>query len=327
MKVLVAIHHRVDAWTIPAAHVEQLRTRFPHVTFLHSTTRESDIALAADADVAFAIVLSREAAARARRLQWLHCSAHAVGHFPLADLAARGIIVTNSRGIQAVPIAEHVMACLLALARKLPETLRDQQKRVWRPNTYVGDASPRLLAGRTIGVVGVVTLGEAIATRAKAFGMHVIGMRRNPQRGAPTGFDEIVGPADRNRLLTAADVVVLAAPLTAETQRLLDAATIASMKRGAIVVNVARGQLIDEAALAEALEAGRLGGAVLDVFTIEPLAQDSPFWSMLNVVVTPHNSGFRTGHFDAVVDLFSENLRRFERGVDLLNRVDLQTGY
>jgi len=327
MKVLVAIHHRVDAWTIPAAHVEQLRTRFPHVTFLHSTTRESDIALAADADVAFAIVLSREAVARARRLQWLHCSAHAVGHFPLADLAARGIIVTNSRGIQAVPIAEHVMACLLALARKLPETLRDQQERVWRPNTYVGDASPWLLAGRTIGVVGVGTLGEAIATRAKAFGMHVIGMRRDPQRGAPTGFDEIVGPADRNRLLTAADVVVLAAPLTAETQRLLDAATIASMKRGAIVVNVARGQLIDEAALAEALEAGRLGGAVLDVFTIEPLAQDSPFWSMPNVVVTPHNSGFRTGHFDAVVDLFSENLRRFERGVDLLNRVDLQTGY
>ena len=99
------------------------------------------------------------------------------------------------------------------------------------------------------------------------------------------------------------------------------------MKRGAVVVNVARGQLIDEAALAEALEAGRLGGAVLDVFTIEPLAQDSPFWSMPNVVVTPHNSGFRTGHFDAVVDLFSENLRRFERGVDLLNRVDLQTGY
>ena len=327
MNVLIAIHHRVDAWTIPATHVEQLRTRFPHITFHHSTTRESDIELAADADVAFAIVLSQEAVARASHLQWLHCSAHAVGHFPLADLAARGIIVTNSRGIQAVPIAEHVMACVLALARKLPETLRDQQERVWRPNTYVGDASPWLLAGRTIGVVGAGTLGEAIATRAKAFGMHVIGMRRHPARGTPAGFDEIVGPADRNRLLMAADVVVLAAPLTTETDRLLDAAAIASMKRGAILVNVARGQLIDEAALAEALEAGRLGGAVLDVFTSEPLAQDSPFWSTPNVIVTPHNSGFRTGHFDAVIDLFSENLTRYERGVELLNRVDLQTGY
>jgi phosphoglycerate dehydrogenase-like enzyme len=327
MTVLVAIHHRVDAWTIPAAHVEELRTRFPHITFLHSTTRDSDIELAADADVAFAIVLSTEAVARAPRLQWLHCSAHAVGHFPLAELAARGIIVTNSRGIQAVPIAEHVMACLLALARKLPETLRDQQARVWQPNTYVGEASPWLLAGRTIGVVGAGTLGEAIATRAKAFGMHVIGMRRNPARATPAGFDEIVGPGDRDRLLAASDVVVLAAPLTAETHRLLDAPAIASMKRGAIVVNVARGQLIDEAALAQALDSGRLGGAVLDVFTSEPPARESPFWCMPNVIVTPHNSGFRTGHFDAVIDLFAENLGRFERGVELLNRVDLQTGY
>jgi D-2-hydroxyacid dehydrogenase (NADP+) len=327
VNVLVAIHHRVDAWTIPATHLEQLRTRFPHITFLHSTTRESDIDLAADADVFFAIALGKEAVARATRLQWLHCSAHAVGHFPLADLAARGIVVTNSRGIQAVPIAEHVMACLLALARKLPETLRDQQERLWRPNTYVGEASPWLLAGRTIGLIGVGTIGEAIAARAKAFGMRVIGMRRNPERAVPSSFDEVVGPADRNRLLATADVVVLAAPLTTETHRLLDASAIASLKPGAIVINVARGQMIDEGALVEALEAGRLGGAVLDVFTSEPLASDSPFWSLPNVIITPHNSGFRTGHFDAVIDLFSENLTRFERGVELLNRVDLQTGY
>jgi len=327
VNVLVAIHHRVDAWTIPATHLEQLRTRFPHITFLHSTTRESDLDLAADADVAFAIALNKDAVARATQLQWLHCSGHAVGHFPLADLAARGIVVTNSRGIQAVPIAEHVMACLLALARRLPETLSDQQERIWRPNTYVGEASPWLLAGRTIGVIGVGTIGEAIAARAKAFGMHVIGLRRSPAREVPAGFDEVVGPVDRDRLLAAADVVVLAAPLTSETHRLLDAAAIARMKSGAVVINVARGQLIDERALAEALEAGRLGGAVLDVFTSEPLAPDSPFWSLPNVIVTPHNSGFRTGHFDAVIDLFSENLTRFERGVELLNRVDLQTGY
>jgi phosphoglycerate dehydrogenase-like enzyme len=137
----------------------------------------------------------------------------------------------------------------------------------------------------------------------------------------------VIGPSDRARLLEEADVVVIAAPLTHETNRLLDAAAIAGMKAGAIVVNIARGQLIDEAALAEALESGRLGGAALDVFTAEPLPPDSPFWSMPNVVVTPHNSGFRAGHFDAVVDLFAENLARFERGVDLLNVVDLQAGY
>jgi len=219
------------------------------------------------------------------------------------------------------------MACLLALARRLPQALRDQQERVWRPNALTGEASPWLLAGRTIGIIGMGTLGEAIAVRAKAFGMRVIGMRRNPERGTPAGVDEVIGPSDRARLLREADVVVIAAPLTRETNRLLDAAAIAGMKAGAIVVNIARGQLIDEAALAEALESGRLGGAALDVFTAEPLAPDSPFWSMPNVVVTPHNSGFRAGHFDAVIDLFAENLARFERGVDLLNVVDLQAGY
>ena len=327
MKVLVAVHHRVDAWTIPPSHVDQLRTRFPHITFLHSATRDADVELVADADVAFALALSRDAVARATRLRWLHCSGHAVGHFPLADLAARRITVTNSRGIQSVPIAEHVMACLLALARKLPETLRDQQERAWRPNALTGEASPWLLAGRTIGIIGTGTIGQAIATRAKAFGMHVVGMRRNPSHGVPAGFDEVRGPADRNRLLAAADIVVIAAPFTTETQRLMDAAAIAMMKPGAVIINIARGQLIDEAALAAGLESGRLGGAVLDVFANEPLPPDSPFWSLPNVIVTPHTSGFRTGHFDAVVDLFSENLTRYERGVDLLNVVDLQAGY
>jgi phosphoglycerate dehydrogenase-like enzyme len=327
MRVLIAIHHRVDAWTIPLTYVDELRTRFPHITFLHSTTRDADIELAPEADAAFAIALGRDAIARATRLRWVHCSGHAVGHFPLADLAARGVIVTNSRGIQSVPIAEHVMACLLALARRLPQTLRDQQERAWRPNTLTGEASPWLLAGRTIGIIGVGTLGRAIAERAKAFGMRVIGMRRNPDRGAPAGVDEVVGPSDRHQLLAESDVVVIAAPLTPETNKLLDADAIAGMKAGAIVINVARGQLIDEEALADALGSGRLGGAALDVFTAEPLPPDSPFWSMPNVVVTPHNSGFRAGHFDAVVDLFSENLTRFERGVDLLNVVDLTVGY
>lgn len=327
MHVLIAIHHRVQAWTIQPAHVDELRRRFPHITFLHSTTRETDIELAETADVAFALGLPKEAVARAPRLTWVHCSGHAVGHFPLADFGARGVIVTNSRGVQAIPIAEHVMACLLALARRLPETMRDQQERWWRPNELIGDASPWVLSGRTLGIVGVGTIGEAIAVRAKPFGMHVMGVRRHPKRGCPAGFDAVFGPADMNRFLGLADVVVVAAPLTADTTLLLDANAIARIKRGAIVVNIARGQLLDEAALATALIEGRLGGAALDVFTTEPLPADSPFWSLPNVIITPHNSGFRAGHFDAVIDLFSENLTRFEDGDALLNVVDLNAGY
>jgi phosphoglycerate dehydrogenase-like enzyme len=327
MHVLIAIHHRVQAWTIQPAHVDELRRRFPLITFLHSTTRDTDIELADTADIAFALGLPKEAVARAGRLKWVHCSGHAVGHFPLAELRARGVTITNSRGVQAIPIAEHVMAGLLALARRLPETMRDQQERLWRPNELIGDASPWVLSGRTLGVIGVGTIGEAIAARARAFGMRIIGVRRHPNRGRPAGFDQVLGPADINRLLALADIVVVAAPLTADTNLLLDADAIANAKPGAIVVNIARGQLLDEEALARALAEGRLGGAVLDVFTIEPLPADSPFWSMPNVIVTPHNSGFRAGHFDAVVDLFSENLTRFERGVELLNVVDVNAGY
>src|SRR5258705_9689415 len=196
MKVLVAIHHRVDAWTIDVAHVDELRRRFPHITFLHSTTRDTDVDFAETADVAFALGLPKEAVMRASRLKWVHCSGHAVGHFPLADLAARGITVTNSRGVQAIPIAEHVMACVLALARRLPQTMRDQQERLWRPNELIGNVSPWVLSGRTLAIIGVGTLGEAIAGRAKAFGMHVIGVRRHPERRRPAGFDQVLGPAD-----------------------------------------------------------------------------------------------------------------------------------
>jgi len=326
MHVLIAIHHRVQAWTIQPAHVEALRRRFPHTTFLHATTREADIDLAGTADVAFALALSKEAVASAARLKWVHCSGHAVGHFPLAEFAARAITVTNSRGVQAIPIAEHVVACILALARRLPQTLRDQQERLWRPNDLLGTGSPWLLSGRTLVVIGVGTIGAAIAARAKAFGMRVIGIRRHPERGRPPGFDEVVGSVG-TRLLGLADIVVVAAPLTAETNLLLDADAITKLKPGAIVVNIARGQLVDEDALAAALLKGRLGGAALDVFTTEPLPANSPFWSLPNVIVTPHNSGFRAGHFDAVIDLFSDNLTRFERGDQLLNVVDLDAGY
>ena len=114
MHVLIAVRHRVQAWTIQPAYINELRRRFPHITFLHSTTRETDIELAETADIIFALSLPKEAVARAARLNWLHCSGHAVGHFPLADLAARGITVTNSRGVQAIPIAEHVIAGLRA---------------------------------------------------------------------------------------------------------------------------------------------------------------------------------------------------------------------
>jgi phosphoglycerate dehydrogenase-like enzyme len=146
-----------------------------------------DIEHAETADVAFALGLSKEAIARAARLKWVHCSGHAVGHFPLAELAARAITVTNSRGVQAIPIAEHVWRACWRWRGRLPQTMRDQQQSLWRPNELLGDASPWLLSGRTLAVIGMGTIGQAIAVRARAFGMRIVGMRRNPNRGSTGG--------------------------------------------------------------------------------------------------------------------------------------------
>jgi len=327
LNVLVAIHHRVAAWTIPPGHVQRLREGFPHITFLHARDRHENLSLAPDADIAFALLLGPDVVAAAPRLRWVHGSAHAVGQFPLRELAARRILVTNSRGIQSAPIAEHVMAGILALARRLPDVLARQAQRAWTPNDFVGAASPWSIAGKTVGIIGLGTLGQAIAVRARSFGMRVLGMRRREALGAPPEVDRIVTRENLPAFLAESDVVVLAAPSTPGTTRILDAPAIATLKPGAIVVNVSRGELVDEQALAEALESGRLGGAILDVFEREPLPLASPLWSRPNVIVTPHMAGFRSDHFDAVVALFSENLRRFERGTDLLNTVDLEAGY
>lgn len=327
LSVLVAIHHRVTAWTIPAGQVEALRAQFPHVTFLHAHDRHEDVSLAPDADVVFALVLGADVVQRAPRLRWVHCSAHAVGQLPLPELAARRIPVTNSRGIQSTPIAEHVMAGVLSLARRLPTALRRQHERAWAPNDFARADEPWSLAGKTMGIIGLGTLGQAIAVRAAAFGMRVVGVRRRPELGSPPGVERVVSRDDLGAFLADADVVVLAAPSTPDTHQILNAAAITSLKAGAIVVNVSRGQLLDEQALTAALSSGHLGGAVLDVFEREPLPEDSLLWGMPHVILTPHTSGFRVGHFDAVVGLFAENLRRFERGADLLNAVDLQVGY
>jgi phosphoglycerate dehydrogenase-like enzyme len=213
------------------------------------------------------------------------------------------------------------------LSRRLPLSIRRQEANVWAQNEMIGERSPWLVAGQRMGIIGLGTIGRAVAVRAAALGMVVVGVRRRPEEGPVAGVSEVVGPSHVADVIVSSDVLVLAAPWTGSTDRLLDKAAIASMKRGAVVINVARGQLVDEAALASALAAGHLAGAALDVFTEEPLPPGSPFWSLPDVIITPHTSGFRADHWDAVIDLFEEQLRRFVDGRPLLNEVDCEAGY
>jgi D-2-hydroxyacid dehydrogenase (NADP+) len=327
MKVLIHIAWPVKAWCIPDTHVERLRQHFPAVEFVNVPERPRVADAIGDADVGFTPYLSPEMLARAERLRWVHSSAAAVeGLLPLAELARRGIPVTNSRGIQAVPIAEQVLGGLLVLARRLHVTLAAQREQRWVQNDLAVDW-PYTLSGRTMTIIGLGTIGAAIATRAHAFGMRVTGVRRRPDLPPPAGVANVVGPDQLHDALRGCDVLVLAAPSGSATNRMIGAAEIATLNPGAVVVNVARGQMIDEAAMIEALRGGTLGGAVLDVFEKEPLDPASPLWTLPNVVISPHSSGLRAAHWDEVLALFIDNLERFQRGQELRNPVDCTAGY
>jgi phosphoglycerate dehydrogenase-like enzyme len=327
MRVLVYIVWPVKAWNISDRHVARLRERFPDVSFVHARSLDEAGAAVDSVDVGFTPYLTGDMVARADRLRWVHSSAAAVeGLLPLRELAARGVAITNSRGVQAIPMAEHVMGGLLVLARKFDRMLAAQREHRWIQNDLIDDW-PWIVHDRRMTIVGLGTIGREIARRAHAFGMVVTGVRRRVNEPRPDFVKCVVGPDHLDDALRGCDVLVLSAPGVASTSRMIGAAQLALLNPGAVVINVARGQIIDDDALQQALRSGQVGGAVLDVFDHEPLEPTSPYWSLPNVVVTPHSSGFRAAHWDEAVDLFSDNLHRFLRGEELRNVVDAEAGY
>ena len=327
MKVLVSIQQPVRQWQIPPESVAALRFRFPHVEFVHAQTPQERARGLVDCDVAYTWILGADEAATAKKLGWVHSSAVAVETICLKELFARRIAVTNTRGVQAVPIAEHVFAVLLSLAKQLPFALDQQRQSRWSQNEFIGARLPWLLRGRTLGLIGVGTIGGEIASRAHAFGMRVVALRRRAELGGVPGVDEIFTPASIAQFLGQAHVLVIAAPLTAETQAMIGADQFAQLPKGAVVINVGRAKIIDNDALAAAVTSGHLAGAALDVFPQEPLPEGHVLWRTPNVILTPHTSGFRQGHWDEVVDLFGNNLERFEKGEPLAFRIVPELGY
>ena len=305
----------------------RLRERFPEITFTHALTDGDAGESIQTADVALASRLSAAMVERAPRLRWVHSTAAAVGILPLQELAARRIVVTNSRGIQAAPIAEHVMGGLLLLSRRFNLLMQAQREHRWIQNELSDTAWPWSWKGRKMTILGFGTIGREVALRAHAFGMSVTGIRRRLDQPVPPFVDRIVGGNQLEEALSGSDVLVISAPFVRETDRLIRAEHLSLMNPGAVLVNVARAKIVDESALLAALESGRLGGAVLDVFEREPLDPASPLWDLPNVIISPHSSGLRPDHWAEVIDLFSENLMRFQRGEPLLNAVDWHAGY
>lgn len=263
---------------------------------------------------------------RAERLAWIHVPWAGVNSlFQVAAIRESPIMITNSSGVMSDAVADQVLAYLLMLGRDLPAQLRAQGRGGWE--RYATESPRRRrLRGMTLGLIGYGAIGFAIAERARAFGMRVIALRRNPGRTA-TSLDLELGPSELPRLLAESDFVVTAAPLTQETAGLIGAEELRMMKPSAFFINISRGAIVVESALIAALMEGTIAGAALDVFETEPLPEGSPFWSMENVIVTPHSAGGFVGFTGAVTDLFLDNLRRYVQGEPLLNVVRQRRGY
>jgi phosphoglycerate dehydrogenase-like enzyme len=325
MNILVSITSPFEIWTIPTSYVDQLRARFPSHAFIHAHTDDEALTMYPEADAVFAGQISREQLAAAPRLRWLHSPAAGVGGMLFPEMIASPVVITNSRGMSAGTIGEHVIAVTLALFRRLPHAFRSQAAGQWAQDA-IGAEGNRLIAGARVLVVGLGAIGSAVAHRMTLLGAHVTGLRRSAV-GVTQGEWTIAPSEHLHDLLPAADVVVIAAPHTRETRGLIGRRELSLMSRDAILVNVSRGQLVDEPALIDVLRAGSIGGAALDVFVDEPLPPVSSFWTLTNVLITPHTSGFRPDHWDAATSLFAGNLERFDRGQPLVNVVDKLAGY
>jgi phosphoglycerate dehydrogenase-like enzyme len=311
---------------LTAAQIEELARLAPNVRVVSGLSREQLLERVEEAAAIDAHYLTPEFLARAKHLVWVQAMSAGVDRdIGIEGLAQReSLVLTNLRGVHGPAIADHAFGMLLTLTRDLRHYAAQQAKGVWK---RAGSGTPLLaLQGRTMLVVGLGGIGTEIAQRAHGFGMRVIATRRGDDP-APSFVSHVGRPGDLMAMLPEADVVALAVPLTPETQGMINAEAFAAMKPSAYLINIARGKVIDSAALISALESKRLAGACLDVTDPEPLPAESPLWRFPNVVITPHMSAESELTYDRGWLLLKENVRRFGAGEPLLNVVDLNAGY
>ena len=307
-----------DKLTILFAHVayrmqERFALRNTGIASIEARTRDEVDARIGQADVLLCSGLWRnDLIPRAPKLRFVQSISAGTDQYDKPALSAAGIRLASAAGVNARAVSEHAMALILALTRRLPEARDNQGKQFWRG--MIGDPAGREdeLGGKTLVIVGLGRIGNRLAQLAKAFDMRVLATRRDPAAGGDA--HEVHGMSALKSLLPQADFVALTCPITPETERLINAETLALMKPSAALINVARGRCVDEPALIAALNAGRLTAAALDTTVEEPLAPASPLWTMPNVFVTPHSAGETRRYEDNVLDILVENLDRLSRG-------------
>jgi len=287
---------------------DRLQTRFPElaISVVDHHSKVGPYIAGTDALLTFAPMLSGQVLESAARLRWVQALGTGVDNLTDQPALRKDVIVTNVHGIHGPPVSEAAIASMLALARDLPRALRAQSNREW------ARFPAKLLHDKTVGIFGVGAIAAELASKCKVFGMRVIGVSSAPRSVA--GFDRMHGRDELLNVIGEFDFFVLLTPLTAKTRNSIDAKVLAAMKPSSFLVNLARGGVVEEAALVEALKAGRLAGAALDVFVQEPLPADHPFWSMPNVIITTHQGGFCDVYVDHALPTVETNMRCFLKG-------------
>jgi phosphoglycerate dehydrogenase-like enzyme len=326
-KLVICASLRFTLWRVPEEMIERVRRRWPEMRVVHLPNHDDLPGNLPDTDILVGYALPTDQLRQAARLKWLHCPAAGVSHLMYPELRDSGIVVTNASGVHALTMAEHIVGCLVALARDFPGSFRYQQRRQWaQQQIWDGPGRPRELAGQLALLVGFGAIGRAVAERIRPLGMRVWAVTRSGQAD-PALADQVFPVGQLDRALGDADFVVLSAPETPQTRNMFAAAQLAAMKPTAFFINVARGTLVDEPALVAALEKRAIAGAALDVTLREPLAPESPLWGLENVFITPHISGVSEAMWGRETDLLLDNLERWFAGQPLRNVVDFVHGY
>ncbi len=341
-KLVVDLRSRTRAFRLPDDAAAQFSAATPAGWTTHVVQADTDSAgdgskhpseeslrEIADAEVYIGWGMPPQLWQAAKQLRWMHTASAGVASLLFPEMLASEVLLTNSAGIYGEPIAEHVLAGVLYFLRSFDAAGVLQRRSEWNPPLFGAGAVPmREVSECRVLVVGAGGIGAAVARKFSALGATVTGIRRHPGNGVPAGFHRVTGLDALEAELPGADVLALTAPLTPETRGLLTARRMAMLPDGAIVSNIGRGALIDEEALAAALQSGHLRGAALDVFQREPLASDSPLWHLPQVLLTPHVAGVSPRLFwTRLSALFLDNWTRYRAGDPLRNLVDKHAGY
>jgi D-2-hydroxyacid dehydrogenase (NADP+) len=303
-------------------HLDKIQAGFPKVEVLQTADSQEALALVQEAEVLLTWWSNfDEKFLESPSLRWVHALSAGVDGFLLSPIVEGKIILSNSSGIHGIPISEHVFAMMLSFSRGLHRFGKYQAQNLWRRDLHLTE-----LRGKTLGIVGLGQIGQEIARLGNAFGMRVLAVKRNP--GQPLeGVNRVVSMEGLEMVLKESDYLVLTVPLTPETKGFIGARQLELMKPSAILINVARGEVVDQDDLIAALQQGVIAGAGLDVFETEPLDSESPLWQLENCIITPHCAALSPQYMTRATDLFCRNLDAYLRGEPLPTQVDPKRGY